>query len=187
MDAFPARERGSVLPLMALAVVLVGAAALLVARLGSAAADRAGARTAADAAALAGAADGEASAREVADANGARVTGYGAEGTDAEVEVQLGAARAVARARRSQGTLGGRGDDARGLAPAMRAALGRAEQLLGEEVAVTGIHSPGLAVDVAAAVVDRVARVAPSAGLCRPDADTRPTLFEVCQAGGGDP
>ncbi len=43
---------------MALAIVVLGAAVLLVGRLGVAATDRAGARTAADAAALAGAAAG---------------------------------------------------------------------------------------------------------------------------------
>jgi hypothetical protein len=169
---------------MALAVLLAGAAALMIGRLGAAATDRAGARAAADAAALAGAADGEVSARDVAGAGGAEVSAFEATGTDAKVEVQLGTARAVARARRSHGTLGGRGDDHDDqVAPALRAALGRAGQLLGEDVPVVEVHPPGLAVDVAAAVVDRLAGVAPSAGLCRPDAGARPTRFEVCQAG----
>lgn len=181
-------EQGSVLPLMAVAVVLVAGSVLLVGRLGLAAADRAAARMAADAAALAGAADGEASAREVAGTNGATVEDVSMEGNDSLVEVEVGTARAVARARRTKGALGGRdgaGDDR--LAPAMRAALGRAEQLLGEEVPVTHVHDPGLAVDVPAAVADRLARVAPSSGLCRPDADTRPVRFEVCPGGEGDP
>ncbi|HEX7277128.1 MAG TPA: pilus assembly protein TadG-related protein [Acidimicrobiales bacterium] len=181
-------QRGSVLPLAALLVVVLGGAVLLVGRLGVAAADRTRARMAADAAALAGAADGDGAARGVADANRAGVASVSIQGTDARVEVEVGAARAVARARRSHGALGGRtgvGDDR--LAPAMRAALGRAEQLLGEEVPLAQVHQPGLAVEVPAAVVERLAGVAPSAGLCRPDADTRPTRFEVCQAGEGEP
>ncbi len=181
-------QRGSVLPLMAVAVVLAAGAVLLLGRLGVAAADRAGARKAADAAALAGAADGEQSAREVAGANQAVVDQVSIEGSDALVTVQVGSARAVARARRSHGALGGRdGVGADRLAPAMRAALGRAGQLLGQEVPIAEVHPPGLAVDVAAAVVERLAGVAPSAGLCRPDPDTRPARFEVCQAGDADP
>jgi len=190
-------ERGSVLPLMILAVALAGATVVLIGRLGVAATDRAAARAAADAAALAGAADGEAAARALAAANGAELTRFETTGTDALVEVRLGTARAEGRARRSHGASGGSagaggggaagpGVDAR-LAPAMRAALGRAGQLMGGDVPVTGVHPPGLAVDVPAAIVDRLAGVAPSAGLCRPSADTRPTLFEVCQAGSGGP
>ncbi len=182
-------ERGSVLPLMVVAVLLVGAIVVLVGRLGAAAAQRAAARAAADAAALAGAADGEGSARELAQANGAEVTRYEVEGSDALVEVRLGGARAVGRARRSSGSLGGRerGGGGEGPAPAMRAALGRAGELLGDDVPVTAVHPPGLAVDVPAAVADLLAGVAPSSGLCRPDAEHRPTLFEVCQTAAGDP
>ncbi|MER3452635.1 MAG: hypothetical protein C4344_02855, partial [Acidimicrobiia bacterium] len=51
-----AREQGQVLPLVALVVVLSGIAAVWVGRVGGAAVQRARARTAADAAALAGAA-----------------------------------------------------------------------------------------------------------------------------------
>jgi hypothetical protein len=175
---------------MAVAIVVLGGAVLLVGRLGVAATDRAGARAAADAAALAGAAEGEGPARELAAVNGAAVKSFQAEGTDARVEVELGTARAVARARRSHGALDGldRGalDDER-LAPAMRAALGRAGQLLLDEFPITDVHPSGLAVDVPAAVADRLAGVAPSAGLCRPDPDRRPTRFEVCQVGDGGP
>ena len=183
-------EAGSVLPLMALAIVVLGGAVLLIGRLGVATTDRAGARAAADAAALAGAAEGEGPARELAAANGAQVRHFEAQGTDAVVEVELGTARAVARARRSHGAVGGvdRGalDDER-LAPAMRAALGRAGQLLLHDFPITDVHPPGLAVEVPAGVADRLAGVAPSAGLCRPEPDARPTLFEVCPAGDGGP
>jgi hypothetical protein len=175
---------------MALAMVVLGGAVLLIGRLGVAATDRAGARTAADAAALAGAAEGEGPARELAAVNGAEMRSFEAEGTDARVEVELGTARAVARARRSHGAPDGlhRGalDDER-LAPAMRAALGRAGQLLLDDFPLTAVHPPGLAVEVPAAVADRLAGVAPSAGLCRPDPDARPTLFEVCRAGDDGP
>ena len=181
-------ERGSVLPLMVLAVVLVGAIVVLIGRLGVAATDRAAARAAADAAALAGAADGEGSARELAAANGAEVTSFEVEGADALVEVRLGTARAVGRARRSQGLWGGRSrgrEPIGGAGDAGRPGSGRA--VAGRRRAGRRVHPPGLAVEVPAAVVDRLAGVAPSAGLCRPGADTRPTLFEVCQAGDGDP
>jgi hypothetical protein len=69
--------------------------------LAQAAGERARARTAADAAALAGAAEGEPAAREVAAANGAELVAWRAEGTDVWVEVTLGDAHARARARRT--------------------------------------------------------------------------------------
>jgi hypothetical protein len=94
------RERGSVLPLAALAVLIAGGTVLLLGRLGQAAVARASARTAADAAALAGAADGEQAAREVASANGATVLRYEVLGADTRVTVRLGPAEAVGRARR---------------------------------------------------------------------------------------
>ena len=93
-------ERGSVLPLLVLAVILAGAMAMALGRLGAAAAARARARTAADAAALAGAAEGRPAAEAVAAANGARVLSYEQLGLDARVRVAVGPAEAVARARR---------------------------------------------------------------------------------------
>jgi hypothetical protein len=62
--------------------------------------ERARAGTAADAAALAGAADGEDAARDVAAANGARLVEWRAEGPMVWVVVELGHARAQAKARR---------------------------------------------------------------------------------------
>ena len=93
-------ERGAVLPLVALAMVMAGGGAVLLGRLGEAAVARTAARTAADAAALAGAAEGEAAAREVAAANGATVVRYQREGRDTRVTVRVGPAEAVGRARR---------------------------------------------------------------------------------------
>lgn len=100
-------ERGQVLPLAAamLAVVVGGLVALVpVAR---ALDDRARAHTAADAAALAGAAEGEAAARRLAGANGARVVAFRREGTDVVVRVQVGGVAASARAGRAPATDGG--------------------------------------------------------------------------------
>ena len=93
-------QRGSVLPLVGLAMVMAGGGAVLLGRLGEAAVARASARTAADASALAGAAEGEPAAREVAAANGATVLSYEVLGPDTRVRVQLGPAEAVGRARR---------------------------------------------------------------------------------------
>lgn len=93
-------ERGSVLPLMVLALAAAGGGAVLLGRLGEAAVSRASARTAADAAALAGAAEGEEAARQVAAANHGTLTRFEIVGTDTRVTVQVGSAQAVARARR---------------------------------------------------------------------------------------
>jgi hypothetical protein len=156
-------------------VVLGGVIVLLAGRLGGAAVDRAAARSAADAAALAGAAEGEPEARQLAAANGATVVGYAKDGSDARVEVELGDARAVGKARRS----GGGAEGPRGAAPALRAALARAGQLLGRDIPAVRVHPPGLGVDVSPVVVDRLLEAGSDAGLCRPSAET-PTYFEVC-------
>ena len=170
-------QRGSALPLLVLAVVLIGMIVLLAGRLGGAAVDRAAARSAADAAALAGAAEDESAARQLAAANGATVVGYAKQGSDARVEVELGDARAVGQARRS----GGGAEGPPGAAPALRAALARAGELLGRDVPTVRVHPPGLGVDVSPVVVDRLLGAASDAGLCRPSADS-PTYFEVCPA-----
>jgi hypothetical protein len=85
-----------VIGVVALAVVVL----LTLVPLARGARQRAQARTAADAAALAGAAEGEASAREVAAANGGKLVSWHASGTDVWVAVELGDASAVAKARR---------------------------------------------------------------------------------------
>ena len=217
VGAPPGKEQGQTLPFVALLVVLAGACVLLLARLGSLAVGRAQARTAADAAALAGAAEGEEAARRLAAANGAAIDGYRVDGADTELRayLDLGGGRqldAVARARRSgvplAVALAGGGDRA-GLAPAMVAAIARAEQLLGEPVPVvsgfrsaeeqralwanrdrnpypvarpgSSMHERGLAIDVPAWFVPRLARVAEGSGLCRPLPATDPIHFEVCR------
>lgn len=201
-------ERGQALPLLALVMVVLGAGTMMVGRLGEAAVDRAGAQTAADAAALAGAVDGEAGARRLAAENGGRLLRFERAGADTRVVVEAGGARASARARRAAvGVASGTGATG-GLAPAMRAALARAQQLLGVAVPITSgyrspekqaelyarratnrypvappgrsTHEKGLAVDVPMWFVRRLVGVAAQAGLCRPLASTDPVHFEVC-------
>ena len=182
-------ERGQVLPLLTLVILLAGLACLLAGKLGGAAVARAQATTAADAAALAGAAAGAEAATRAAAANGGRVTTYATFGTDARVDVEVEDAHASARARRSGGE---RPVPDGGLAPAMRAALARAGQLLGRPVpvvpsAATGEpgdaasrHRQGLAVDVPAAFVPTLAPVASGAGLCQPYPAVHPDHFQLC-------
>lgn len=205
-------ERGSILPFVALAMVLAGASMVLLARVGGAATARAGARNAADAAALAGAAEGRAAAVALAEANGAELLSYQDIGLDTLVRVRLGPAEASGRARRTgarPGEGGSSSGSTTGLAPAMKAALARAEQLLGQPVPITSgfrsseeqaalyanrannpypvaapgtsMHERGLAVDVPADFVPRLLAVASRAGLCHPYPVDDPIHFEVCQ------
>lgn len=204
-------ERGSTLPFIALTIVLIGVIVILLGRMGGAATSRAGARNAADAAALAGAAAGRSAADELARANGAELLDYTEIGNDTQVRVRLGPAEAVSRARRTgDRDGGGAGAGAtKGLAAAMRAALGRAEQLLGRAVPITSgyrsteaqaqlyanraanpypvaapgssMHERGLAIDVPADFVPQLLAVAPKAGLCQPYPADDPIHFEVCR------
>jgi hypothetical protein len=98
------KEHGQVLPLVAVVLVLAGVLAMVVGRISGAAVDRARARTAADAAALAGAAEGEDAARAVAAANGGEVASYRTIGRDVAVVVRVGEAVAPARARQEGAT-----------------------------------------------------------------------------------
>lgn len=204
-------EQGSTLPFIALAMLMAGFSVILLGRVGGAATARAGARNAADAAALAGAAAGRSAAAELAAANGAELLDYKEIGLDTEVRVRLGPAEAVGRAQRSgdrEGGLGGAGPT-KGLAAAMRAALARAEQLLGRPVPITSgfrsteaqaviyanaatnpypvappgssMHERGLAIDVPADFVPTLLAVAPKAGLCQPYPADDPIHFEVCR------
>ena len=205
-------ERGSTLPFMVLAIGLAGVIVVLLGRVGGAATSRAGARNAADAAALAGAAAGRSAADALAKANGAALVSYKETGNDTEVRVRVGLAEATGRARRTgdryvQGS-GGTGTT-KGLAPAMRAALARAEQILGHPVPITSgfrsteaqaalyanraanpypvaapgssMHERGLAIDVPADFVPRLLEIAPRTGLCQPSPADDPIPFEVCR------
>lgn len=181
-------ERGQVLPLVALMVVGAGLACLVLGRLGGAAVARAQAVTAADAAALAGAAGGRSAAKVSASANGARITEFEELGLDTRVEVELGGARASARARRWPTAPPVPG----GMAAGLRAAVARAEQLLGRAVPVVrpaagdralARHRAGLAIDVPDWFVARLAPVASEAGMCQPQAESHPVHFELCAHG----
>ncbi len=202
-------EGGQILPLMAVVIVLAGVLCLAVGRVGAAAVARAQAVTAADAAALAGVAEGRGAAASAAHWNGGRLVSYEELGTDVRVRVELGGARATARARPASlaGSVGA-GSSEEGLAPAMRVALARAGALLGTPVPVTSgfrsraqqvvlyanraanpypvaapgtsRHESGLAVDVPLSFVPRLLSVASEVGLCQPYAGTDPVHFELC-------
>jgi len=170
-------EKGSTVPLIAVVVLAAGGAIVLLGRIGGAAVDRASARTAADAAALAGAAEGRGAATSVATADGGRIESYRDLGVETEVRVRVGQATAVARARRESG---GNGDN--GEAPALRAVLTRLGQLLGQAVPVHSVVAssagqPGMAVVVSPDWATRLTGVGRQAGLCQ----VAPVQFEVCR------
>jgi hypothetical protein len=172
-------QRGQALPLLALVIVLGGGAVVLLGRVLGAAADRARAVAAADAAALAGAAEGRDAAADAAAANGGRLRAYEELGDDARVRVSLGDAEASARARRTEG--GVRPPPGReGAAPALLAALARADQVLGARVVVTTVHRGGLEASVAGAWADRLVGASASTGLCAA-APADPLRFGLCR------
>ena len=203
-------DRGQVAPLLALLAVAIGLACLGLGRFGAGAVTAASARTAADAAALAGSMDGESSARSLAAANGGRLESFESAGGDVRVRVRAGQHVVSARSRSARGSVAPGHPSARvsGLAPAMRASIARAEQLLGASVPVTSgfrttedqrrlwseratnrfpvappgtsMHERGLAVDVPEAFADRLAAIGREAGLCRPYPVTDPVHFELC-------
>lgn len=201
-------ERGSVLPLCALVLVVIGGLCLAVGRIGGSAVDAARARTAADAAALAGAAGGEAAATDLASANGAELVRFRAIGPEVEVVARIGGTTARARAVRQGGPGSGHTSDAAGLVPELRAAVARAEELLGEPIPITSgwrstakqeelwrarrtnpypvarpgtsAHEHGRAIDVPAAFAPRLASIAEGVGLCYPYPRTDPVHFELC-------
>ena len=194
-------QSGQTLPFVALVLVALGAASLSVGKLGGAAVMRARAVAAADTSALAGAAGDRGDAEAVARLNGASVLGFDRLGDDARVRVAVGPAEASARARPVHP------EGAAGLAPALRAAVARAEQLLGRRIPITSgrrsiaqqaalwadrfrnpfpvappgrsKHEHGLAIDVPTSFVPTLLSVARRAGLCRPYPDD-PVHFELC-------
>ncbi len=94
-------ERGQATPLWAVVLVLAGLLLVPTGMLVRATVQRAEARSAADAAALAGALEDEAAARSVAAANGAELVEYEARGDLVEVTVVVGDRQATARAERT--------------------------------------------------------------------------------------
>lgn len=167
------RERGQVVPLLAALVVFAGLSMIALAHLGGGAVERAEARRAADAAALAGAAEGRGGADRLAGANDAAISRYDESGHDAEVVVRYGQARAIARARREGGGGGTHPGDP---APALRAALARATQILGHRPAV--VRARGVTVEFTPAGYDELAPRAVEAGLCA----SGPNQMRVCGA-----
>ena len=164
------------------------------------------AQTAADAAALAAVGDGSQSAHGMASRNGGSIVGSEVGPGRATVSVRVGDIVRSAAAERPLATQGV--GDRRGLAPAMVAALARAEELLGVTIPiVSGYRSPaqqqalwdrrhenpypvarpgtsrhelGLAIDVPLNVVEPLRRVANAAGLCHPLPESDPVHFVVC-------
>ena len=176
-------ERGQVLPLIAVFMVLCGLAALALGRVGGRLVSRARASVAADAAALAGARSGERAARRLAaDNHGALVT-FQQLAADVRVEVEVGGERASARARLEAGTEPGGAGAGTGPvpAPAMRAALARAKQVLGGDVGVAALEPGGLVIDVEPSFVGRLAAAADTAGLCQVEPTKAPARFGICR------
>ncbi len=201
-------ESGQATPLVAMAVLLVGVLLVGLGRMSIVAVAAARARTAADAAALAGARDGLPGARTLATDNGALLVDWERGPDWFEVTVRVGKRTARARAHREPPE-GGTGTRA-GLAPAMLAALGRADQLTGTTVPVVSgyrsraeqavlwanradnpypvappgrsRHEEGMAIDVALSFVPRLVAVAADSGLCHPLPESDPVHFVVCQS-----
>ena len=209
-------DAGQTVPLAAAMLAIVTVALVALVPVGRALADRAHARTAADAAALAGAAEGEQAARALAGANGADLVEFERAGDEVVVRVRVGDVDAYARARAAvrpaptpvAPALPAGGGDRVGLAPAMLAALARADGLLGHPVHVvsglrtraeqealwdgrhsnpypvarpgTSDHERGLAIDVDRSGVGALLAVAGAAGLCRPLPEADPVHFVVC-------
>lgn len=215
-------ERGQSTVLVAAVLALALVAMVALAPMGRVLAQRTQARTAADAAALAGAAEGEEAAARLASDNGGRLLDF-RHGDDGKVVVRVAVgevdAWASAQGREvapppvaaAGGGGGGGGSGSRqGLAPAMLAALERADDLLGHTVPIaSGLrtreeqealwdrrhsnpypvarpgssdHESGLAVDVPRGAVDELLGVAEAAGLCQPLPRTDPVHFVVCGA-----
>jgi hypothetical protein len=103
------RDGGQAIMGLAVLLAVVTLLGLLVAHMGTAAADRAAARTAADASALAAAVGGPAAAAEASRRNGATLESVTVNGDGAEVTVRVG--RATASARAQAGTLAGAGSN----------------------------------------------------------------------------
>jgi hypothetical protein len=92
-------DEGQVVPLAVALVGLTVTALLALVPLATALGERAKARTAADAAALAGAVEGEEAARSLAEANGGELRSFTRTGDEVVVRVAVGDAEASARAR----------------------------------------------------------------------------------------
>lgn len=206
MAEAPENDAGQALPFVIMLVLVAIVLSVAVGAVGRLAIDRSRTQAAADAIALAVVAGDD--GVDVAAANGVELQSVQIDGNRAVVVVTAGRVNATAAAELVPGRdvdgFGKRED----LAPAMLAALARADQLLGRAVPVTsGYRSPedqlrlwrnrhlnpypvarpgtsrhekGLAVDVPSWFVPRLLAVAADAGLCQPLPDSDPIHFEIC-------
>jgi len=166
-------NRRQVVPLIAPFIVFAGLAIIALAHLGGGAVDRAEAKRAADIAALAGAAEGQDAATDYARRNGNTLRNYKEAGDDTTVEVHYGDARAVSRAHRDGGRGAARPGDP---APALRAALARAAQVLGHRPAV--VRASGYVARFTSAGFAELSPHAAEVGLC----PSGPEELRVCGA-----
>jgi hypothetical protein len=195
-------SRGQAIVLVAVICWLVAVGALLVAGLGARAIRGAQVQAGADATALAAAVDpGDAAA--VAAANDVALESVTV--TD-RVEVVVGAGTSPVRAGAAAELFR---PEWRGLQPDFRAALARAEALLGVRIPIvsglrtraeqealwanrhtnpypvavpgTSMHERGLAVDVPLGFAPLLAGVGPSAGVCQPLPVSDPVHFVLCE------
>lgn len=194
-------QRGQAIPVMALVLWSVAAAALLVAMVGARAVSLARAQGAADATALSEAAR-SGSGASVAARNGVALDTLVTDGAEVDVVIGLGGVRAGARARAMRGSWVG-------LHPMLQAALRRAEAALGEPVIVvsglrsrseqealwadrhsnpypvappgTSLHERGLAVDVPLRQAASLATLEGITGMCQPLPLVDPVHFTLCR------
>ncbi|MEM8904891.1 MAG: M15 family metallopeptidase [Actinomycetota bacterium] len=209
MDPHHRDDRGQALPVVLLLLAGAVLTSMLLVAVGRVVIDRAQARTAADAAALAAAGADPETAAEVARRNGGQWPNVYDQGDGTHrVTLAIGDVVAAATARRiDPPPIEGTGSRV-GLAPAMLAALARADDLLGQRVPITSgyrsiehqrrlweqrhlnpypvarpgasRHHTGLAIDVPSSFVPTLLSVARDAGLCRPLPVRDPIHFEVC-------
>ena len=139
--------------------------------------------------------------------NGAEILDYADRRSAVDIEARYRRASASASAE-VMGSVPQAGGDRDGLAPALLAALARADALLGRSVPVvsgyrsraeqealwqarhlnpypvaqpgTSLHEAGLAIDVPASFLPTMLMVAVEAGLCQPLPQTDPIHFEPC-------
>lgn len=172
-----AAQRGQVVPLLAVVLVLAAGAALVVVEVSVAAVERGRARTAADAAALAAAlvepAAAEGAAADAATRNGGHLVEVTATGTSASATVRVGRATVTSTAASSPPSTGDGG-----ASPALAAALDRAEDLLGHPIEPVHASPAGVTVDVDTGA--ELADMAASTGLCPRSEQVDPVDFEAC-------
>ena len=205
-------ERGSALAALVLVVVVAAGMAWGIRSLDLGGLFRSRADAVAAEAARAGAVDGPQGAWVVATSRGGTVVSFDLDGPDVVVAVDVLGTVGHGRARSRAADLAALVAAGRqGLAPAVLAALSRADVLLGRPVPVvsgfrstakqaelyaerasnpypvappgSSKHEHGLAVDVPRALAPSLAGISSSTGLCQPYPGTDPVHFELCGSG----